>query len=329
VTSLQPCIPLIPAFEYVAACDLDAGRAARALRFGARRWYQDVRKMLREEALDAVIVVGPGPMNHDVGLACAEAGLHVFVEKPPAPTVEGARELAEAVRVRGTVGMTGTMWRHAPAVRMQRRVMEGSAFGAAVALQGLHIAPGYHVGGPGGAGATSVAWRFMLDQGCHMADCVQYLMGPARSVAAARSAATGCEDRVAIAALVTFETGTVGTIVFASHAQVMSPTVTVIGAAGLAATVRNLTALQVYPLPDEPGTAPLRAQVGRTWEHGANYRGISRPGYLEELEHFACAITAGVPAEPSLDDGWRALALCDAILASADGGAPVALGEPR
>jgi len=327
VTSLQPCIPLISTFDYVAVCDRDAERAAWGLRFGARRCYQDLHRMLEGEALDAVIVVGPAPMNHEMGLACAEAGLHVFIEKPVAPTIDGARQVADAVRARGRVGMVGTMWRHAPAIRVQRRLIGSPAFGRIVALHAAHLAPGSYVDGPGGAGGASVAWRYMLDQGCHLADCLRYLMGPVRSVIAARPTSSPCPDRVWLSALLTFASGATGTLLFASHAAVMSPAITVVGDRGQAVTVRNLTSLELHPLPDDRGDPALRAQVSRTWAHGANYRGISRPGHLEALEYFARAITTGVAPEPSLDDGWRALDLCRAILDSADTGHPARLGD--
>jgi len=334
VTTLQPCIPLITAFDYVAAYDRHADRAAVALRFGARRCYQDLRQMLDGEALDAAIVAGPAPMNHEMGLACAEAGLHVFVEKPIAPTIEGARQVADAIRARGRVGMVGTMWRHAPAIRVQQRLIGSPAFGRIVALHAAHLAPGSYVDGPGGAGGGSVAWRYMLDQGCHMADCARFLMGPVGSVTAVRSASSRCRDRVSLSALLTFASGATGTILFASHAAVMSPTITIVGDRGQAVTVRNLTSLRMHPLPDDLGDPALRAQVARTWAHGANYRGISRPGHLEALEHFARAITAGIAPEPSLDDGWQALELCRAILDSAESGGAVSLqggsaGPPR
>jgi predicted dehydrogenase len=167
----------------------------------------------------------------------------------------------------------------------------------------------------------------MLDQGCHLCDCTRFLMGPVRTVTAAASVNSAHQDHVHLSALLTFATGATGTLIFASHAVVMSPTLTVIGAAGKAVIVRNLTSLRIYPVQDDLGEANARAQVGRTWEHGANYRGISRPGYLEELESFALAISTGVPADPSLDDGWRALEVCRAILESAEHRRPVDLDQ--
>ncbi len=325
LTCLQPCIALIPTFDYVAVYDRHAERAALGLRFGAKRCYQNVAELFAGEEIDAAVVAGPPAMNYEMGLACAEAGVHVFVEKPPAATVAAARALADAVRVRGLVGMVGTMWRHAPAIGVQKRLIGDDTFGRAVAFHGTHLTHGDFVTGPGGRGGGSLAWRFMLDQGCHMADCTRFLMGPVRSVTAGASTASTRRDQFSLSALLAFVGGATGTLLLASHAAVMSPSVTVVGEMGEAVTVRQLTALERYPLTDDLADPALRARVTQTWAHGTTYRGVGRPGHLEALEHFARAIVTGTPAAPSLDDGWRALRLCEAMLESAEGGHGVQL----
>ena len=94
--SLYPNFAKIPQLELVATCDLIPELAKRNARlFGALRHYTDYGKMFEEEDLDAAFVVGPPAMHVDVGKACLEAGLHLFVEKPPAGTPEAAMELVE------------------------------------------------------------------------------------------------------------------------------------------------------------------------------------------------------------------------------------------
>ena len=64
--------------------------------FGARAVYTDAAELLRQEAPDAVMVVGPPQMHHEVGLQVLEAGAHLWTEKPAAPTIAQARELVDA-----------------------------------------------------------------------------------------------------------------------------------------------------------------------------------------------------------------------------------------
>src|SRR5690349_5534871 len=97
--ALMPAIPAYTEFDLVAICDLQEALAQRNARnFGARAYYSDAAKMLREEAPDAVIVVGPPQMHEDVGVQVLEAGCHLFVEKPSSPTVAGAKRLWEAAQ---------------------------------------------------------------------------------------------------------------------------------------------------------------------------------------------------------------------------------------
>lgn len=85
----------VPGLEIVAVADEDeAGRAAARTRTGAARGYADFAVMLAEERPD-LVVVGPRwiDRHHDMLLAAAGVGAHVYMEKPFCPT------LAECDRV--------------------------------------------------------------------------------------------------------------------------------------------------------------------------------------------------------------------------------------
>src|SRR4028119_1008844 len=117
--ALMPGIPYIEEIELVAVCDLQSELAERNARnFGARAAYTDVAQMLQQEKLDACMVVGPPQIHEEVGLQVLEAGCHLFIEKPAAPTVEGVRRLVDAARRVGKVGQVGHMMRHADPVRI-------------------------------------------------------------------------------------------------------------------------------------------------------------------------------------------------------------------
>ncbi len=60
--SIFPNIHNVPQIDLVAVCDLDRAKAERNARdFGAQRVYVDLEKMLDEEDLDGVFVIGPAP----------------------------------------------------------------------------------------------------------------------------------------------------------------------------------------------------------------------------------------------------------------------------
>ena len=68
--------------RFVAACDVDLERAAA---FGSRygiRPYDDVARMLEENAVQALLIGTPHPLHAGPAIMAAEAGVHVLVEKP-------------------------------------------------------------------------------------------------------------------------------------------------------------------------------------------------------------------------------------------------------
>jgi myo-inositol 2-dehydrogenase/D-chiro-inositol 1-dehydrogenase len=80
--------------------------------FGAKAIYTDVDEMLNTESLDGVLVVGPEEMHYIIGQKVLSCGIPLFIEKPPAPTLEKTQELVDLARKNNTFVMTGFMKRH-------------------------------------------------------------------------------------------------------------------------------------------------------------------------------------------------------------------------
>lgn len=113
-------------FEVRALCDLapDALDHAAALFPTARRlrYWQEVIA----EDLDAVLVLTPGS-HAPVAIAAAEAGRHVFVEKPMCFSVEEGRAMLAAAEDAGVRLMVGYMKRYDPAYEDLDRRLEREA----------------------------------------------------------------------------------------------------------------------------------------------------------------------------------------------------------
>jgi predicted dehydrogenase len=101
-------------FEIVSLCDVSepvAGRCAE--RYGVQAVHTDWRNLLREP-LDAVMVLTSG--NHaPIAIEAAQAGLHVFVEKPMALSSADCVAMIDAAQAAGVRLMVGTMKRYDPA----------------------------------------------------------------------------------------------------------------------------------------------------------------------------------------------------------------------
>ena len=129
-TALMPGIPYIEEIELVAICDLNRALAERNARnFGAGAVYTDVAQMLQQEKPDACMVVGPPQVHEEVGLQVLEAGVNLFIEKPAAPTIEGAKRLADAAAKNGVMGQVGHMMRHSDPIRIAHDNSHSEDFG--------------------------------------------------------------------------------------------------------------------------------------------------------------------------------------------------------
>ncbi len=92
----------IPRAEVIAVADADEkGRTDAAKRTGAANAYADFREMLDREKLNVVAVCPRWiDCHHEMVMACAEHGCHIFMEKPFCRTLEEADDIVRALEMR-------------------------------------------------------------------------------------------------------------------------------------------------------------------------------------------------------------------------------------
>lgn len=92
----------LPNVDIVALADEDEnGRAAGQQRTRAKRVYADFREMLAKEKLDVVAICQRWiDQHHEMILAAAEAGCHVYMEKPFCRTLAECDSAVEALKKR-------------------------------------------------------------------------------------------------------------------------------------------------------------------------------------------------------------------------------------
>lgn len=90
-----------PNTEVVAAWDENSERGReRAAALGVR-FYDTLAEVLNSSDIDGVIIDTPTNMHHDVMIAAAQAGKHIFTEKVIAPTLHECNEILAAVKQAG------------------------------------------------------------------------------------------------------------------------------------------------------------------------------------------------------------------------------------
>ncbi len=93
--------------EIVAICDINEGAAsAAASEYGADA-YTDHREMIDSVEMDALYVSIPPFAHTDAELLAAEAGLHLFVEKPVVLDMDKGFEILEAIEKAGVLSSVG------------------------------------------------------------------------------------------------------------------------------------------------------------------------------------------------------------------------------
>ena len=155
--------------QLIEICDLRQDRAAAAQQqFGFAGRSGDAVSALRRPDIDAVYLFGDARMHHDLGTAALEAGKHLFVEKPIAPSHAQACDMAEAARARGLIAAGGHNRRFYRSLAQVRR--RGGKAGWRQAEAVFHK-PALGVAPPFGAASWLTA------NGIHALDALVFVMG--------------------------------------------------------------------------------------------------------------------------------------------------------
>jgi predicted dehydrogenase len=140
--------------------------------------------MLADPGIEAVINTTPNNAHLETTRAAAEAGKHVFLDKPIANTVAEARALTESCRRAGVVLALGYQRRRESHFRWVRSQIDAGVFGMLVNAEA-------NISRDRLGKIDLTSWRYtaegmpggvMLQIGIHYTDVLEYLMGPVRAV---------------------------------------------------------------------------------------------------------------------------------------------------
>jgi predicted dehydrogenase len=317
--------------EFAACADINAeALVTTAQRCGYRDTYSDYQRMLERDDIEAVIVATTHDQLQPAALAAAQAGKHVFVEKPMALNAAKGRELVAAARQAGVRVMIDYTMRFMPARLLMKQLLDAGAIGEVV-----HIAAGQLIGTMGGWLADPAhGGGPVLYIGAHVLDQVLWVAGrPAERVFAEvnRPKADGVE--ASALATIRFAGGAVGQVCCSSqlggrygwldvfgtagrmHAEWESHTLTIQSEAVDA--YRDLTHIDV---PVDAGLPPMDGFTKVSVV--AHYYIRAWAGAMAE---FVAAISEDRDPSVTGEDGVRVLEVTDAIFASGRSGQAVDL----
>ena len=172
-----PDLSVAPRFVAVADT-VEASRERAQRRHGFGTAYEDWRDLVADPAVDAVSVTAPNAVHREIGVAVAQAGKHLWIEKPVGLSAQDARGVAEAVRTAGVQCAVGFNYRAVPAVGHLRELVRGGAIGAPTHAR-VRLFSDYAAHPLG-----SLSWRYTLAAGGHgvLGDLASHAVDLARFV---------------------------------------------------------------------------------------------------------------------------------------------------
>jgi predicted dehydrogenase len=128
------------ATRLTAICDSDLERAsALAGAFAGVDATDDLQELLDDPEVEAIAVATPPATHLEVAMAAIEAGKHVLVEKPLAPTYAEGRALVNAADERGVVLMCDHTYCYTPAVQRIRELVHSGVLGELQFIDSVRI----------------------------------------------------------------------------------------------------------------------------------------------------------------------------------------------
>ena len=145
----------------------------------------DYHDVLNDPEVDVVSICAPNFLHAEIGIAAAKAGKAFWIEKPVGRGADETESVEKAADAAGVVTSIGFNYRNAPAVEHAKQLIASGALGRITNIRGTFFAD--YSAEPNGA----LSWRFIRkfagsgvlgDLMGHLADLVQYLVGPISEV---------------------------------------------------------------------------------------------------------------------------------------------------
>ena len=166
----------VPAIKVIAVAEPDPDRRAEAAsRLGTSNNSANYRDLLAIPDLDAVLVCSPNQLHAEVAAAAFDAGKHVYLEKPLAPSIDEARPAIDAWRRSGRVGMIGFNYRFHPTYRDLKKRIDDGLIGEPTVIRTVFSSPARTI--PEWKTLRRTGGGVLLDLGSHHIDLVRFLIG--------------------------------------------------------------------------------------------------------------------------------------------------------
>ena len=272
--------------------------------------YQSLPRIADDREIDIVYVVTPTALHAKYAIMAAEAGKHVFCEKPMAMTVEECQSIIDACRKNGVTLTVGYRMQHEPNTQTVIAYADSKPYGPITSIRAL--AGDKSAGEPTWRMVKSMGGGALYDMGVYSINAIRYASGEEpRRVLRARQWADRPELFREVDENSEFElelpSGAVGY--------------------GLASRGQSSNELRVECERGWYELAPMQAYdgvKGKTSDGKALDREVDDQ-QAKQMDDDALAILEGRPPLVPGEEGLRDIRIVQAIMESARTGAPVTL----
>lgn len=308
------------------------GGSGRAQKLAAKHGvtaFGSLADAVAREDVAIVSICTPSGAHLEPALTAIAAGKHVVVEKPIEITVERSRRLIDAAEAAGVAVGAIFMSRFAPANAFAKRAVEEGRLGRLLQVDG------YVKWWRDQAYYDSGAWRgtraldgggALMNQGIHQVDTLQWLAGPVAEVFAYADTLNhdGLEVEDTLIAVLKYANGALGQVSTATSLWPGSPkSLQVHGTEGFLKIEDDvLVDWRTRSGGDAERDALLALYGGASQGGSSDPMAISFNNHLLQYQDFLASLTAG--SQPAIDgrEGIKAVALVEALYASARTGRP-------
>jgi predicted dehydrogenase len=175
-----------------------------AQRHNVPKWYEDAKELINDRDINAVYVATPPVSHAKYAIMAANAGKHVYVEKPMALNFRECQKMIGATDQAGVSLFVAYYRRCLPSFLKVKEWLDSGTIGTPRAVSISLIKPVWQFQNP----IQTIPWRFrpeisggglLQDLGSHQLDFMDYLFGPITSIksfAANQAGIYGVEDMV-------------------------------------------------------------------------------------------------------------------------------------
>jgi UDP-N-acetyl-2-amino-2-deoxyglucuronate dehydrogenase len=301
-------IEKIDGLELAAVCDTNPERAAAAGTQWKVPYFTSYEKMLKETKADVITIATPSGLHADQGVAAADAGKHVVMEKPMAISLTGADALVHACDKAGVHLFVVKQNRLNPPVQLLKRAVDRNRFGRIyIANCTVHwTRPQEYYDQAPWRGTWEFDGGAFMNQASHYVDLIQWLIGPVESVMAKTATlARRIETEDSGVAILKFRSGALGSIevTMLAYPRNLEGSITILGEKGSAkigGTAVNKIEHWLFADSDDDDKLVEAAETNPPNVYGLGHEGYYR-NVLAVLRGEAKAETDGRAGRKSLE----------------------------